>query len=214
MSSIPVSDIKGVGLGEVDIPDELLVLNRGEQAVHEVIVAYRARLRAGTASTLTKAKVSGSNAKPWRQKGLGRARAGFRQSPLWRGGGVVFGPHARSYMKKVPRKVARLAFCRAFSEKVAERSIRVVKNFELEEPKTKVFSHILKSLDIKGMALIVVESVDRNVVLASRNIPQVEVVLAKDVNTYHLVRYPNVIVSQAALSVLQSRLKHETRKNK
>ena len=206
MSSIQVSDITGANVGQVDIPDNLLVLNKGEQAVHDVIVAFQARLRSGSASTLTKSQVSGSNAKPWRQKGLGRARSGLRQSPIWRGGGVVFGPHPRSHAKKVPRKVAKLAFRRAFSEKVAGNCVHVIKDLVLDKPKTKVFKHILNTLGVKGRALIVLDSMDRNVVLASRNIQGVEVVPAKDVNTYQLVRHQNVLVSESALTVLRNRL--------
>lgn len=208
MSSIPVTDIKGESVGVVEIPDELLVFDKGEQAVHDVIVAYQAGLRAGTASTLSKGQVAGSNKKPWRQKGLGRARAGYRQSPVWRGGGVVFGPHPRSYAKKVPRRVAQLAFRRAFSEKVVEHSVQVIQDFELSEPKTKLLTSFLKRLKIKGMALIVLDKMDRNTVLASRNVPEAEVVLAKDVNTYQLLRFPNVIVSRPALAVLEDRLRH------
>ncbi len=209
MSNIPVCDMTGESLGEVEIPDGLLVLDKGEQAVHDVVVAYRARIRAGTASTKGKGDVAGSNAKPWKQKGLGRARAGYRQSPIWRGGGVVFGPHPRRYTKRVSKKTARLAFRRVFSEKVAEGSILVVKEFQMDEAKTKVFANILKKLNIKGLALIVFEKMDRHIAMASHNIPGVEVAVAKDVHTYQLLRYSNVIVSQPALTVLKNRLNTE-----
>ena len=207
MSVIPVVDMKGEDAGTVEIPDELLVFDKGDQAVHDVIVAYRARLRAGTASTLTKGQVAGSNKKPWKQKGLGRARAGYRQSPIWRGGGVAFGPHPRSYEKKVLRKVARLAFRRAVSEKVATQSLRVVKEFEVSEPRTKQMAGALEALKIRGMTLIVLDKVDRKVALSSRNLPNVEVVSAAEVDTFQMMRYPTVIVSQPALAVIETRLR-------
>lgn len=206
MSSIPVTDMKGENIGAVEIRDELLVFDKGEQAVHDVIVAYQAGQRAGTASTLTKGRVSGSNEKPWRQKGLGRARAGYRQSPIWRGGGVAFGPHPRNYAKKISKRVARLAFRRAFSEKLSGQSIRVVEGFELSEPKTKPLVSILKTLKISGAVLIVLEKLDSNAVLASRNAPGIHMVSARDVNTYQLIRFPNVILTRPALAVLEARL--------
>lgn len=207
MSLIPIVDMNGESAGTVELPDELLVFDKGSQAVKDVIVAYRAGLRAGTASTLTKGRVAGSNKKPWRQKGLGRARAGYRQSPVWRGGGVAFGPHPRSYAKKVPRKVGRLAFRRAISDKVANQSLKVVKNFELSEPRTKQMAKALDALKVRGMVLIVLDKVDRTAELSSRNLPNVEVVSASEVSTYHLVRYPTVLVSQPALSVIEDRMK-------
>ncbi|MBU0678134.1 MAG: 50S ribosomal protein L4, partial [Verrucomicrobia bacterium] len=111
--------MKGESIGDFDFSDELLVHDKGLQALQNAVVAHRAAQRAGSASTLTKSEVAGSGRKPWRQKGLGRARAGYRQSPVWRGGGVAFGPKPRSYAKKISKKGARLAFRRAFSEKIA-----------------------------------------------------------------------------------------------
>ncbi len=207
MSSITVIDMKGDSVGGVDFPDDLIVLNKGDQAVRDVVVAYRAGLRAGTASTLTKAQVAGSNKKPWRQKGLGRARAGYRQSPVWRGGGVAFGPHPRSYAKKITRSVAQLAFRRAFSDKLAGESIRVVQDLNLDEPKTKLVISLMKALKIKGATLVIVDKADKNLALACRNAPGVELVTASDVNTFQLVRYASIIVSQPALPVLEGRMR-------
>jgi large subunit ribosomal protein L4 len=115
MSKLTIYNMQGAAVGDMDVDAGLLVLKKGTQAVHDVIVNGLARGRAGTASTLAKGEVAGSNKKPWRQKGTGRARAGYRQSPVWRGGGVAFGPHPRRYGGKVNRKVAKLAFQRAFS---------------------------------------------------------------------------------------------------
>jgi len=206
MSRLQVYSASGAAAGDVEIPDALLEFKRGGQAVHDVVVAMLAGRRAGTADTLAKGEVAGSNKKPWRQKGTGRARAGLRQSPVWRGGGVAFGPHPRSYRQKVNRKVARLAFRRAFSEKVAGSEVRVLEELSVAEPRTRLFQALLKALGIDGRALFVVAKVERNVALACRNIPGVELVAAADVNPYQLLRYPAIIVTKPALECIQARL--------
>jgi large subunit ribosomal protein L4 len=206
MSKLKVYDMKGAAVGDHEMADSLLELGKGGQAAHDAVVAYRAGRRAGTASTLSKGEVAGSNAKPWRQKGTGRARAGYRQSPVWRGGAVAFGPRPRSYEKKVNRKAARLAFKRAFSERVAAGQVKVLDQFDLAEPKTKAFASVLKSLDVAGPVLFVVETIDKKLALASRNIPDVEVVRAKDVNVYQLARYPLIVVCREGLGTLEERL--------
>lgn len=206
MSSIPITNSAGAALGAMEIADDLLVLGRGQQALKDVIVAYRAALRAGTASTLTKGEVAGSNRKPWAQKGLGRARAGYRQSPIWRGGGVVFGPKPRSYRKSVNRKVAQLAFRRAFSEKVAGKAVRVLDELALADGKTKALLAILKALGVVGAVLIVLEKSDAKIRLAARNLSKIEVAVARDVHPYQLFRYPTVVATQAAMTTLVKRL--------
>ena len=206
MSKIPFKSIKGESVGEYEIADSLLVLDKGEQAVHEAVVAYNAHQRAGTASTKSKSNVSGTGAKPWKQKGLGRARAGYKQSPIWRGGAVAHGPHPRKYKKKLSKKVTKLAFQRAFSAKVDQGEITVIENLALTTPKTKDFVSILKGLGLDRGGLFIVDSNIENVLLASRNIPKVEVVTAALANTYQLLRYKNVIVTKAGMEALESRL--------
>lgn len=207
MSRIPITNSTGASLGEMEIADDLLVLRRGQQALKDVIVAHRAGLRAGSASTLTKGEVAGSNRKPWAQKGLGRARAGYRQSPIWRGGGVVFGPKPRSYRKGVNRKVAQLAFRRALSEKVAGKAVRVMDELTMADAKTKTLLAILKAQNISGHVLIILEKTDQKVRLAARNLSQVEVAMARDVHAYQLFRYPMLVATKAAMVVLENRLK-------
>jgi len=213
MSKLSVYDMKGSALGETDFPDALLETVKGGQAVHDAVVAYRAGLRAGTASTLRKGEVAGSGKKPWRQKGTGRARAGYRQSPVWRGGSVAFGPHPRRYDKKIPRKAARLAFRRAFSELVATGNVRVLDGLAVAEPKTKTCVALLKSLGVQGAALIVVDKLEKNLVCAVRNLPRVEATTAQSVNTYQLLRYPVAVITRAALNGLRARLEGETGRN-
>lgn len=212
MSKLKIYDMKGSSVGEFDVEDNLLVLDKGGQAVHDTVVAIRAAQRAGTASTLRKGEVAGSNRKPWRQKGTGRARAGYRQSPVWRGGGVAFGPHPRSYRRKVNEKVAQLAFKRVLSEKVAAGGVRILDELVLSEGRTKLFSSLLKSLGIKGPALFMMDKIDRNVVLAARNIPNVEVVEARSANVYQLLRYPDIVVNKAGMEDLMTRLTGKTEK--
>ena len=206
MSKLQMVNMKGEAMGDVDWADGLLVLDRGAQAVHDAVVAYQSGRRAGTASTLQKGEVSGSNRKPWKQKGTGRARAGYTRSPVWRGGGVAFGPHPRSYAKKLPKQAARLAFRRAFSEKVAAGEVRVLSDLALAESKTKAFAAMLKALGVGTAALLVVDKLERNLALASRNVPGVEVVTAKGVNTYQMLRHKAVLVTQPALADIKARL--------
>jgi large subunit ribosomal protein L4 len=207
MSKVPIFDSHGGGLGDYEVADELLVLKRGKQAVQDVVVAYRAGLRAGTASTLRKGTVSGSNKKPWQQKGLGRARAGYRQSPVWRGGGVAFGPHPRSYAKKVIKGVAALAFARVMSEKINGGALKMLNEFVLQDGKTREITTLMKELKIKGRALLIVEKHDEKLTRAVRNFSNAAVCLASDVHIYQLMRYPNLLATKPAMAVLVGRLK-------
>jgi large subunit ribosomal protein L4 len=206
MNKLKTYDMTGNVSGDVELSDDLLVLGSGEQAVHDCVVAIRNAGRQGSASTLHKGEVAGSNKKPWRQKGTGRARAGYRQSPIWRGGAAAFGPKPRSYAVKVNRKVGRLAFRRAFSEKLMAEQIKVLDELTLADAKTKAFTSLLKTLEVSAPALIVVDQLDRNLALAARNIPGIAVARAQDINVYELLRYPQVVVTKAGLDVVKQRL--------
>ena len=206
MSEIPAYTQTGADAGRAELADALLCRRRSRQLIQEAITAHRANQRAGTASTKTKSQVRGSGKKPWRQKGTGNARAGYRQSPVWRGGGTAFGPAPRSYRIDLPKKAARLAFAQAFTEQVDAGVMKVVEELTLESPKTKTLAGILTALGAAGPTLLVVKAVDRNLTLASRNIPTLEVAEAKDINTYQLVRDPNIILSREALAVVEQRL--------
>ena len=206
MSKVPLKSIKGDSIGDYEVADNLLVLDKGGQAVHEAVVAYTAHQRAGTASVKTKAEVNGTGAKPWKQKGLGRARAGYKQSNVWRGGYAAHGPQPRKYKKKVSKKVGKLAFQRAFSAKVDQGEITVIDELAVVSPKTREFAAVLGNLGLDRGALFIVEADNDNVLLASRNIPRVEVVTAALVNTYQILRYKNVVVTKAAMEALESRL--------
>lgn len=208
--SLLVKNKDGKDLGDYDVPENLLEYDKGDHAVHEVVVAYQAHQRAGTASTLSKSKVAGSGKKPWKQKGLGRARAGYKQSPIWRGGAVAHGPHPRSYKKKISKKVAKLAFRRAFSEKVQQNEIILIEDLNLESPKTKELNKIYRNLGIERGCLMVVDEVSHNLFLSSRNIQNIELISADLLNTYKLLLYKSVVVTKAAMNVLEKRLSKES----
>ena len=214
MSKLTVYDMKGASVGSRDVPAGWLVENKGNQAVRDTVVALQAAKRAGTASTKTKGEVAGSGKKPWRQKGTGRARAGYRQSPVWRGGAVAFGPRPRSYAMKVNKKVARLAFKRILSDKVEQGGMMVIDSLTLADAKTREFVAVLKALKISGAALFVVDRVEDKVALAARNIPKVEVVAARTVNAYQLLRYPVVVLTSAGMQALSERLGGQSEEGK
>lgn len=202
----------GKASGEYEIASDLLVYDKGSQAVQDAVVAYMANQRQGSAATKERWAVAGSRAKPWKQKGTGRARAGCRQSPIWRGGGTAFGPHPKSYRKTMTKKALKLAFRRAFSEKVASGQILVMNELKLAEAKTKKFTAILNSLELNRGGLFVIAQMDRDVVMASRNIQGVEIVAAKDVNVYQLLRYQQIVITKDAMAEIEARLKSEVRR--
>ena len=204
---LSVKDINGAQQGELEVKFELVEGGRGTQAVHDTVVAYQAAQRMGTACTKTVGEVSGSNKKPWRQKGTGRARAGSHQSPLWAGGGVVFGPRPRDFAKKVNARTKQLALRKALTERLKSGDVQVVADLKLDSPKTKGFTAILSKLDVKGTALVVDAAIDNNVRLASRNIQGIEVTTADNLNTYQVLRPNKLLVTKSAFEKLEARLK-------
>lgn len=206
MSKIPVKNMQGGDAGEFEISDECLVYDKGHQAVYEAIVAYHANHRAGTASTLNKSEVAGAGSKPWRQKGTGRARAGYQQSPVWRGGSVAFGPRPRVFDRRLPRRVARLAFRRAFSDKVSAGQVMVLDDLQFSSPKTKDMAAMLDAVGADRGALIVLGETSDAVRLSARNIPRVHVTTAHHVNVYELLRYPVVLLTRSAMDIVTERL--------
>ena len=210
MSKLSVVTLDGGSAGDVDFADDLLVLDRGDQAMQDAIVAYRANQRAGTASTKTKGEVRGSNRKLWKQKGTGRARTGYRQSPIWRGGGVAFGPRPRDFSKKMTKKAQRLAFARAFSEKVQGGDVVVVDDISMSEPKTSTIAALTKADAVGKTAILVVDKLADNVALSVRNIPHMDVTEARELNTYEVIRFATIIVTRSAMSELEDRLRKVT----
>jgi large subunit ribosomal protein L4 len=179
---------------------------RGTQALHDVVVALRANRRSGTANTKTKAEVAYSGKKPWRQKGTGRARAGYASSPVWSGGGVVFGPKPRDYSKNVPKNVRRLALLKALSARILAGDVLVAEEIKVATPKTKDFVSFLKSQTEERKVLVISTQFDEATYKAARNIQPVLLKTAAEVNTEQLLAFQKIIVTNEALAKLAERL--------
>lgn len=203
---LPILDHQGNSQGEVEVGIELIENGRGTQAVHDAVVAYNAARRSGTACTKTVGEVSGSNKKPWRQKGTGRARAGSIRSPLWRGGGVVFGPRPRDFTKKVNKKVRALALRKALSERLKAGDVVVVEDFKLATHKTKEFLSVLGSLKLSGRTVLLVSGENKNLTIASGNVPNVELTSGERLNTYDTLLCDKLVFTKAALEKVALRL--------
>ena len=208
MSNIlDILDCTGAKVGEYTIPEGVIELEKGEQAVHDTVVAYRAGLRAGTACTKTRGEVVGGGAKPFRQKGRGGARAGSSRSPVWTGGGTIFGPQPRSFAKKVNKKVFTLALKRAFSERLNEDAIVVVDKFELPDHKTKNAVAILKKLDLYNcLTLLTVPAYENTVVCATGNIASMGIVRSAVIDVYDIMSCDKVLFTKEALDAFIARL--------
>jgi large subunit ribosomal protein L4 len=206
---LPIKDSKGNNQGELEVKFQLIEQGKGTQAVHDTVVAYRAAQRMGTASTKTMGEVAGTGKKPWRQKGTGRARAGSFQSPLWRGGGVVFGPKPRDFAKKVSRKTKQLALRKALSERLRAGDVVLVDDLKLESARTKDFVGILSALELKGSALIVAQAADKNLTLATRNVPNVALATSDSLNTYDVLRPDKLVFTRGAFEQVDARLSKE-----
>ena len=203
MAKIELKDTAGKKVGSVDLAAGVFGIEPNTFAVHQVVRSQLAARRAGTHSTLTRGKVSGGGKKPWRQKGTGRARQGSTRSPQWAGGGVVFGPHPRSYGFKVPNKVVKLAMRSALSAKLAEDVLYVIDDFGFDKPATKQAADALNSLGINGRVTIVVADDDINALLSLRNLKKVRVIAASEANTYDLVDNTALLFTKPALLWLE-----------
>src|SRR6266496_3901655 len=179
---LKIKDTKGKEQGELEVKFQLVEGGKGTQAVHDAVVAYNAAQRMGTASTKTMGEVAGTGKKPWRQKGTGRARAGSFASPLWRGGGVVFGPKPRDFTKKVGRKTRQLALRKALTERLRAGDVLLVDDLKLESPRTKEFVALLSAFELKGTALIIAQAADKTLSQASRNIPNIALTTSDALN--------------------------------
>jgi large subunit ribosomal protein L4 len=203
---LTVKSIEGKDQGELDVRMPLLEDGRGSQALHDVVVAYQAAQRSGTACTKTMGEVAGTGKKPWRQKGTGRARAGSFASPLWRGGGVVFGPKPRDFRKKVGKQTRQLALQQALSARLQAGEIVVVDNLKLDSHKTRSFLQVLSGLDVKGRALIVVTKLDETLARASRNLRDVKLTTSETLNAYQLLSVSKVLFTREAFEQFQNRV--------
>lgn len=188
---------------------DLIEGGRGTQAVHDVVVAMRAARRSGSANTKTKAEVNFSGAKPWRQKGTGRARAGYKSSPIWRTGGVVFGPKPRDYTKKVSKSTRRLAFLKALTERIKAGDVLTIDSFAVSEIKTKAFIALVKKQTDARKVLLISDAFDDKTYKSARNVKPVLLATAADVNTEQLMAFDKIVVTQRALEHLAERTNRE-----
>src|SRR5471030_1308022 len=205
MSFSPLSTKDAASKLKVDLIENGI----GTQALHETVVAYRANRRAGTHSTKTKATVAGSGKKPWRQKGTGNARSGYKSSPIWRGGGVVFGPHPRDYSKKTSKTLRRLAFQKALTERIKAGDVLTLDKFAVAEPKTKAFVALVKKQTDARKVLVLSDSFDENTYRSARNVKPVLLATAANVNAEQLLAFDKILVTPAALEHLAERMNRE-----
>jgi large subunit ribosomal protein L4 len=203
---LQIVDSKAAVVGEYTLPENCFELERGSQAVHECVVGFLAEQRAGTACTKTRGNVRGGGAKPFRQKGLGRARSGSIRNPIWTGGGTIFGPNPRSYAKKINKKVRKLALKRALSERVEEGSVIVLDKVEFADGKTKSVKAFMKDLQIAKNALIVVPEYTESIICATSNMDNVVLRSAASVNVYELLRFSKIIFTKDSLDITVKRM--------
>jgi large subunit ribosomal protein L4 len=192
-------------VGEMEVSDALFSVEVKPGVLHEVVCMQRANRRSGNASTKTRGEVRGGGAKPWRQKGTGRARAGTNNSPIWRGGGTTFGPRPRDYSYKLPKKVRRLALRMALSARMDEGNIVIVDQFTMEAPKTKEFVGVMKNFDFNN-CLVVTETDNANVQLSARNAVGYKVLPVAGLNVFDILKYPKLMLMQSSLEQLEARL--------
>jgi len=199
MPETTLYDRTGTAVGSVDLADELFAAPVNGAVLHQAAVAQLAGRHLGTHDTKTRGEVRGGGRKPYRQKGTGRARQGSIRAPHYAGGGVVFGPHPRSYEQRLPRKMKRLALRGALTAKLADDAIRVIDRFGLEEIKTRGLLSILAALRADGRVLVVAPATDERLILSARNLPEVEVILADSLNVVDLLNADVVLIEQPAL---------------
>jgi len=203
MATVAVYNMKGEQTGSMDISDDIFGIKVNQHALHMAVVQYLANQRQGTKGTKTRSEVRGGGRKPWRQKGTGRARQGSIRSPQWTGGGVVFAPKARDYSIKLNKKQKRLAMKSALSSKVQDGKFIVVDDLKMPEVKTKEMVQVCKSLKADNGALMVLDSVDKNVILSARNIPGVKTAGVNTINVYDILKHDTFLVTKDAVTKMQ-----------
>lgn len=205
MAVCDIFNIRAEKVGEIDLNDLLFNVEINTGILHEVVCMQRANRRSGNACTKTRGEVSGGGAKPWRQKGTGRARAGSRTSPVWRGGGTVFGPKPRDYSYTMPKKVKRLALKMAMTARKLEGNLVVVDKFELPQAKTKEFVNVMNNFQFEN-CLIVTGELDDNINLSSRNAVAYKVLPVAGLNVYDILKYSKLMLLQSSLPLIEERL--------
>ncbi len=201
---VPVYNMAGEKVNEIELPADIFEVPVHEAVMHQAVVRQMANARLGTSNTKTRAEVSGGGRKPWRQKGTGRARQGSIRAPQWKGGGVVFGPHPRSYRQKMPKKMRQLALKSALSSKASAGQIVLVDALEMSVPKTKEFGTVLGNLSVNSSALVLLPAQNPNVEKSARNLPGVKTLRVNCLNVIDLLNYDYLLMPLAALDVIEN----------
>jgi large subunit ribosomal protein L4 len=199
MPKVALYNTEGEQVGELELADTVFGVQVNEAAMHQAVLTYLANRRSGTADTKVRSEVRGGGRKPWRQKGTGRARHGTIRSPIWKGGGVVFGPHPRSYRMALPKKIKRLALKSALTSKVNSGSLIVLDQLTMEAPKTREMVKVLGNLNTGRKVLIVIESPEANIIKSARNIPGVKTLNANQLNVYDILNTDNLVITRDAV---------------
>ena len=204
MPNVPVYNMQGETVGEIELSDAVFGQPLRETLVHQVVVGYLANARQGTVGVKSRGMVSGGGRKPWRQKGTGKARQGSIRAPHWKGGGVVFGPQARSYRHALPVKARRGALRGVLSERLREGTVRVLDQLTLTAPRTKELVGVLDRLQLADRrTLVVTGEVDRSVYLSGRNLPDVEVTPATNLNALAVLRSRSLVLTRDAVAAIE-----------
>lgn len=203
MAKIDVQDIQGKVVDSIELNDAVFGIEPSDSSVHSVVVMQLANKRQGTHSTLTRAEVRGGGRKPWRQKGTGRARVGSNRNPVWRSGGVAFGPKPRDYSYKMPKKIKSLALKSVLSDKLANKNMIVLDALSMEAPKTKDMKNILSNINVGKTALIVTLNKEDNVIASANNLQGVTTTFSGSVNVYDLMRHQTLVITKEAALKLE-----------
>lgn len=200
---VPVFNQAGEQVDQVDLREDIFGVEPNKSVMHQALIRQLSNARQGTADTKTRGRVSGGGRKPWRQKGTGRARQGSTRAPHWKGGGVVFGPHPRSYDQRMPKKMRRLALKSALSAKASENQIRVIDTFNLEAPRTREVDRILGNLNCPTTALILLPGADESVTRSARNLAGVKTLRTNYLNVRDLLGHDYLVMSREALRAVE-----------
>ena len=202
MAKVPVYNMEGNAVGEIELKDEIFGVEINEHLVHMAVVQQLANDRQGTQQAKTRGDVSGGGKKPWRQKGTGHARQGSIRAPQWKGGGVVFAPTPRDYSFKLNKKEKRAALKGALASRVADGKFFVVDDLSLDEIKTKKFQAVLDAFKL-NKALVVLDELDQNVILSARNIPDVKTAQVNTINVYDILKYDSLMITESAVRAIE-----------
>ena len=203
MPKVALYDMSGAQIGELELNDSVFGIEPNKSVMYDFVKMQLANKRVGTSSSKTRAEVSGSGKKPWRQKGTGRARVGNRRNPVWTGGGIAFGPRPRDYSYRLPRKVRKLAMKSALSSKVLENNIIVVDQLSFDEPRTKQMVATLQALNSGKKTLVITADGDANITKSARNIPGVKPLRVDYINVYDLLRYDTLLITRDAVAKVE-----------